>query len=79
MSRMVKVKWVSLPNLLANREIVPEFLQDDADPTKLAASILDRLNSSLAQDQIDTFRELHIQLKQSADDKAAESVLGLID
>jgi lipid-A-disaccharide synthase len=38
--RMVKVKHVTLPNILMSREIVPEFLQDAAMPDALAAAIL---------------------------------------
>ena len=34
--RLVKVKWVSLVNLIAGREIVPEILQDEAGPENLS-------------------------------------------
>jgi len=37
---MVKVRWCSLPNLIANRELVPEVLQDELSGHRLAAEAL---------------------------------------
>lgn len=37
---LVKVRWCSLPNLIANREVVPEVLQDDLTGHRLAAEAL---------------------------------------
>ena len=36
---VVKVKYLGMPNVLANREIVPEFIQHKAQPRALAAAI----------------------------------------
>jgi len=36
---VVKVKYLGMPNVLANREIVPEFIQHKAKPRALAAAI----------------------------------------
>lgn len=76
--RLVKVKWASLPNLLANKEIVPEFLQHDAVPEQLAASIIQCLNTEQQLETKQLFLELHQQLKQSADERAATVVLDII-
>jgi lipid-A-disaccharide synthase len=35
-ARKLRVPWVGLPNVLAGRFVVPEFLQDDATPTNIA-------------------------------------------
>ena len=35
--RLVKLQWYSLPNILAGKGLVPELIQDDATPEKLAA------------------------------------------
>ena len=43
--RIVSLPYISLVNLCANREIVPEFLQNDASPEKLSAHALSILNS----------------------------------
>jgi lipid-A-disaccharide synthase len=37
--RMIKVSHVSLPNLIAGREIVPEMLQANCTPELLAAEL----------------------------------------
>jgi len=37
--RIVKVRYVSLVNLILDRPAVPELLQDDATPEKLAAAV----------------------------------------
>ncbi len=36
---LVKLRWVSLPNLILQREVFPEFLQHDATPENLAGKI----------------------------------------
>ena len=39
LSRLVKTPWVALPNLLAGKELVPEFLQGQATPRALAGAL----------------------------------------
>jgi lipid-A-disaccharide synthase len=36
---VVKVKFLGMPNVLANREIVPEFIQHKAQPRSIAAAV----------------------------------------
>ena len=38
--RLVKLKYVTLPNIITGRGIVPEFLQNDATPEAMAEAIL---------------------------------------
>lgn len=47
--RIVSLPYISLVNLCANKEIVPEFLQSDASPEKLSAHALSILNSEHAE------------------------------
>src|SRR5690606_4999081 len=37
---MLKVPYVALPNLLAGRELVPELLQENAEPEAIAQAVL---------------------------------------
>lgn len=37
--RLRTVRWVSLVNLVAEREVVPELLQDDANPERLVTAV----------------------------------------
>lgn len=78
-SRMLKVPYVSLPNLLAGRELVPEVLQDNATAETLAELLLARLgNSTLAVKLRCEFTEIHQQIKCNGNQKAAEAVLAVI-
>ena len=40
----VRIKHVGLANIIAQQEIVPELLQDDASPEKIAQTALSLLN-----------------------------------
>lgn len=79
-SRMLHTPWVSLPNLLAQRELVPEILQDDATPEALGAAILRYFDDPLLLDQMQReFRELHQQLRRDASERAADAVCHLVE
>jgi lipid-A-disaccharide synthase len=41
--RIVTVKWLTMPNLLANEEIFPEFIQHTATPENISRAVLDLL------------------------------------
>ena len=43
---IVKVNWLAMPNVIANREIVPEFLQHRATPDALANAALELLRDT---------------------------------
>ncbi|MEO6739385.1 MAG: lipid-A-disaccharide synthase [Chthoniobacteraceae bacterium] len=49
--RLVKIPWLGLPNVLAGREIVREFLQDAAQPEPIAAEILRLLEDTSAREE----------------------------
>ncbi len=78
-SRMLKVPYVSLPNLLAGRELVPEVLQNDATAETLAELLLARLgDTALAVKLRRDFTEIHQQIKCNGSEKAAAAVLSVI-
>lgn len=47
---VVKVNWLAMPNVIAGREIVPEFIQHDAQPDDIAAVVRTLLASSAKRD-----------------------------
>lgn len=47
--RLLRVRHVALPNLVAGREVVPELLQDAATPEALAAALLPLLDETPAR------------------------------
>ena len=73
---LVTIKYFSLPNLIAGRKIVPEFLQHDATPGNLSAAVLRYFNDAgLCCELAQTYLALHQLLKQDASTKAAEYIL----
>ncbi len=79
-SRLVKVPHVALPNLLAREPLVPELLQDDATPEALGAAVLERLENEDERTRLtEAFTELHLQLRQNADEKAADAISELLE
>jgi lipid-A-disaccharide synthase len=79
MRRMFYLPYVGLPNVLAGEKLVPELLQDEANPAALAGALLKLLRDTEAQRrQIERFREFHHLLRQNAADKAAQSILETI-
>ena len=71
--------YCGLPNVLAGRFIVPEFIQDDATPDNLAQALLNLYADKAVCDGLKAhFRELHLQLRQNAADKAARAVIGCL-
>lgn len=79
-SRLVKVPWVALPNLLAQKPLVPELLQDDATPEALGAAVLERLENEQERLRLnEAFSELHESLRQNADERAATAISALLE
>jgi lipid-A-disaccharide synthase len=71
--------YVGLPNILAKRFVVPELLQNDANPTKLAETILKMVNDETILDDIRTeFTRMHELLLQNNEEKAAQAVLAYL-
>lgn len=80
LSRLVKVPWVALPNLLAQKGLVPELLQDDATPEALGAAVLERMENTEEREQLQqSFTELHESLRQNADERAATAISELME
>jgi lipid-A-disaccharide synthase len=77
-SRLLRVPHVSLPNLLAREELVPELLQSAASPAALRTALLGWLDDSEAVSRLcQRFDGLHGVLRRNASDRAADAVLQL--
>jgi len=78
-SRMIKAKFVSLPNLLADQLLVPELLQQQAVPEVLIEqvekSLFDCTHRELQQQK---FKEIHQLLDLPASELAAQAVETLL-
>jgi lipid-A-disaccharide synthase len=77
--RMLKTRYVSLPNVLAGEGLIPELLQDDCTPDKLAAALLRWFGRPAAvEDLLPRFEAIHRQLRCDASARAAEAVADLV-
>ncbi|RNF49297.1 lipid-A-disaccharide synthase [Marinomonas hwangdonensis] len=80
MKRMLKVPYVSLPNLLANEPLVPELLQDAATPENLATSLLQTWRSFMGDKAIQAkYLALHKMLRKEAGDEATKAIISMIE
>jgi lipid-A-disaccharide synthase len=50
--RIIQVKYLAMPNLLANEAIFPELIQHDATAENVARAVLDLLNDTARRDAI---------------------------
>lgn len=67
--------WVGLPNILAQRFVVPEFLQHDLKPQALAAAMEPLLEDSAKRREVlEQFALLHHSLKRDTSGLIAEVV-----
>ena len=82
--RLVKTKYISLPNLLADEMLVPEMIQEDCEPQKLAEQLAQYLgdDESAVKSRsvlIQRFTELHKLIQCDADSQAAQAVIDLLE
>jgi lipid-A-disaccharide synthase len=77
MNALSQTRWVALPNIIANRALVPELLQSRATPEVLSQAVLPllTLHSVERQTQLDAFDAIHRLLKLDAAASAVEQLL----
>ena len=77
---MLKSAHVSLPNILAGEEVVPELLQDACTAENLHAALLHWFRDAAAVAALQPrFLAIHQQLRRDASASAAEEVAGVLD
>lgn len=74
---LVKLQWFSLPNLLANKTLVPELLQDEVCAERIVPLVKERLYQDQTQLN-DSFIAIHQQLKCNASQQAANAVIAIL-
>ncbi|SFH82692.1 lipid-A-disaccharide synthase [Pseudomonas guineae] len=75
LKRLVSSAYISLPNLLAERLLVPELIQDAATPEELAQLLAPLLDGG--EVQTEGFDVIHRALRRDASLQAAQAVLQL--
>ncbi len=76
--RLVRLTHYTLPNLMTDEPLVPEFIQGDAQPAAIAAAVSGLLNDPARRAFIQAeFAKLRTKLALHADQRAAEAVIQL--
>jgi lipid-A-disaccharide synthase len=76
---LVKVPYIAMANLLAERELAPEFIQDRCRAELLAPAVLGFLDDPAAVAEIQAeYRRIHLRLRKDAAASAARAVLELV-
>lgn len=78
--RLLRVPYVALPNLLAGQMLVPELLQDAAQPAALAAALLRYFTHPEEVNALqNSYKHIHHTLRRDASREAAAAVLDLAE
>ncbi|MBL8446885.1 MAG: lipid-A-disaccharide synthase [Zoogloeaceae bacterium] len=76
MRRLAYLPWVGLPNILCRETVVPELLQDAADPAAIAEAMAAWLDDAPRRKALEArFRDMHLTLRQNTAQRAADAIL----
>ncbi|EPE37917.1 lipid-A-disaccharide synthase [Candidatus Photodesmus katoptron] len=77
LKRLVRIKFCSLPNILAGEELVKEFVLNECTSEFLFPAVDNMLRTDHTT-LIERFNQLHQSIRKNADKEAAKAVLKLI-
>jgi len=78
--RLVKTRWISLPNLIAQEALVPERVQDAATPESLVETLLPWFEDESRRLVLERrFAGLHAELQRGASERAAIAITSLVE
>lgn len=76
---LLKLTHFTLPNLLTETPLVPEFIQDKARPDDIAKAVIELLDDPDRRRSIgERFARLRTELAQDTDQRAADAVVSLL-
>lgn len=78
LSRLIKTPYASIPNLLANKMLVPELIQDDASVDNLSAAVIDAFDADRRELLQVEFARLQEQLAVDSGAVAAGAISELL-
>jgi lipid-A-disaccharide synthase len=78
--RIVHVKWAAMPNILADEEVFPEFLQNKATPPNIARAALELMGNTGRRTRVQgKLREIRASLgTPGASGRAAQEIIKLM-
>ena len=76
--RLMKAPFIAQPNLLAGRQVVEEYVQEQVQPAVLVPAVCRALDDDAHRRDLEQlFRDLHLDLRRDASGRAADAVLAL--
>lgn len=76
---MIKTPYVSIPNLLAKRMLVPELIQSDATVERLTHAVMDGFNPTKVSELLPEFSAFHQSLNLPSGELAAVAIEKLVN
>nr|WP_315041374.1 lipid-A-disaccharide synthase [uncultured Moraxella sp.] len=73
--RLVKIDYVALPNILANKQIVPELIQDEATADNICRTVQQNLTPQKYQQQLHELSQTTQTLRQQSNVNPAVAVI----
>ncbi len=77
--RSLQIPWLAMPNLLAGQCIVPEYLQEEAEPSALAGALVSLLHGPEREAQLRAFEEVRRSLGLQAASRASRIVEEMLE
>ncbi len=76
--KLFKAPFFAQPNLLAGRQVVPEYFNDDVRADVLGPAVLAQLERADRDELVQTFASIHESLRRNASARAADAILRLV-
>ena len=70
---LLNIKYFSLPNLLANKQLLPELLQDEVTPENIHTTFISLFDHDRDK-YLQEFKKIHISLMAGGSDLAAKQI-----
>ena len=76
--KLFKAQFFAQPNLLAGRQVVPEYFGDDVRADVLGPAVLAQFDRADRPALVQTFASIHATLRRDASARAAEAIVDLM-
>ena len=76
--KLFKAPFFAQPNLLAGRQVVPEYFNDEVRADVLGPAVLEQLERADRDQLVQTFTSIHETLRRDASARAADAIVELM-
>jgi len=76
--KLFKAPFFAQPNLLAGRQVVPEYFNDDVRADVLGPAVLAQLEREDRAALVHTFADIHTTLRRDASARAADAIVSIL-